>query len=91
MLTSQEAKKLNKQINNSVLFDKICSEIDLKLKTTCFVYENRMEIVISGEYSRELRDQVSQAYINNGWSKIEHQTSSENGERPGLTGMKFYF
>ena len=91
MLTPQEAKKLNKQTNDIVLFDKICSEIDLKLKTTCFVYEDRMEIVISGEYSKELRDQVAQTYINNGWSNVEHITSSENRERPGLTAMKFYF
>jgi len=45
-------------------------------------------LVITGEYSRALLDKVEQAYKEAGWKNVACTTSSENGERPGLTGLQ---
>jgi len=45
-------------------------------------------LVIAGEYSRGLLDKVEQAYRRAGWKNVTCRTSSENGERPGLTGLE---
>ena len=42
-------------------------------------------------YSKDIRDEIANLYVQKGWSKVEHMTSSENGERPGLTEFKFYW
>lgn len=47
-------------------------------------------LVIRGEYPRSLLDEIEQIYLINGWSKVVCQTSSENGERPGLTGLQLW-
>ena len=44
-------------------------------------------LVIEGEYSRALCDAVEEEYAYVGWNAI-CGTSTENGERPGLTGLK---
>lgn len=44
-------------------------------------------LVIDGEYNRIVCDAVKQKYIEAGWTNVECRTSSENGERPGLTGL----
>lgn len=50
-----------------------------------------ISVIISGEYSKEVRDHVVKDYMKRGWSNVTHITSSENGERAGLTLFKFYF
>lgn len=49
--------------------------------------ENYYHLVIPGEYSRKLCDAVEVAYTDAGWVNVQCRTSSENGERPGLTGL----
>ena len=47
------------------------------------------EAIIDGELSIEVRNKISQKYKDAGWDYVYHRTSSENGERPGLTSFKF--
>jgi hypothetical protein len=54
-------------------------------------YGSHVHIVIRDEYPTEVRDEVVEDYMKRGWSDVKHQTSTENGERGGLTGFKFYF
>lgn len=41
------------------------------------------------EPSFELRDSVAKKYKEAGWKYVYHRTSSENGERPGITSFIF--
>jgi hypothetical protein len=51
---------------------------------------SRVEAIIEGEPSLELRNEIARCYIDEaGWGYVYHQTSSENGERPGLTHFIF--
>lgn len=47
-------------------------------------------VVITGEYPREACDQVQSIYKEAGWAEALCKTSSENGERPGLTGLQVW-
>lgn len=47
-------------------------------------------IVIIGEYPRNICDEIERLYIEEGWQKAVCRTSSENGERGVLTGLKLY-
>ena len=47
-------------------------------------------LVIIGEYNRQTCDEVERIYTEAGWSKVKCKTSSENGERGGLTGLQLY-
>ena len=47
-------------------------------------------IVISGEYNRKVCDEVERFYTEAGWKRVKCRTSSENGERGGLTGLMLY-
>lgn len=47
------------------------------------------QAIIDGEYPVEVRNIISTMYVKAGWNYVYHKTSSENGERPGLT--QFYF
>ena len=47
-------------------------------------------VVISGEYPRVILDEVQKAFSNAGWHHVRCRTSSENGERGGLTGLQLY-
>jgi hypothetical protein len=56
-------------------------------------YEKDQEyyhLVIIGEYNRQTCDEVEKIYSQAGWSKVKCRTSSENGERGGLTGLQLY-
>lgn len=52
--------------------------------------QNYYHLVISGEYNRETCDEVERVYANAGWENVRCITSSENGERGGLTGLRMY-
>lgn len=45
-------------------------------------------LVIVGEYSRPVCDEIEKIYKNAGWGIVNCRTSSENGERGGLTGLR---
>ena len=47
-------------------------------------------LVISGEYNRQTCDEVEEIYTKAGWVKVRCSTSSEKGERGGLTGLQLY-
>lgn len=44
-------------------------------------------LVISGELNRETCKKIAELYREAGWRIVECKTSSENGERAGLTGL----
>lgn len=44
-------------------------------------------LVITGEYPRDIYDRIERVYKDAGWKKATVKSSSENGERPGLTAM----
>lgn len=47
-------------------------------------------LVIVGEYNRDVCNKIEELYTQAGWKEVSCKTSSENGERPGLTGLKFH-
>ena len=50
----------------------------------------RVEAIITGEPSVELRNEIARCYVDEaGWGYVYHRTSSENGECPGLTHFIF--
>lgn len=69
----------------------LISEIESKFrKKEVLRISGNLHVSINGErYSKDVRDAVCELYIREGWSKVTNQTSSENGERPGLTGFEF--
>lgn len=46
------------------------------------------DLVIKGEYPALILEIVMQRYKDAGWDVLFCKTSSDNGERPGLTRMK---
>jgi len=49
--------------------------------------ENYYHLVISGEYDRGVCNEVEKIYSDAGWTGVRCLTSSERGERGGLTGL----
>jgi hypothetical protein len=47
-------------------------------------------LVIVGEYNRQTCDEIEKIYRKGGWAKVKCKTSSENGERGGLTGLQLW-
>lgn len=52
--------------------------------------EEYYHLVIRGEYNRQTCDEVEKIYKNAGWKTVKCKTSSENGERGGLTGLQLW-
>jgi hypothetical protein len=52
--------------------------------------ENYYHLVITGEYSEAVCDQVERKYVSAGWSNAVCSTSSKKGERSGLTGLQLW-
>lgn len=50
--------------------------------------EDFYHLVIVGEYNRDVCDEIQNLYTNAGWKNVVCKTSSENGERGGLTGLR---
>lgn len=47
------------------------------------------EAIIDGEYTVNARNAIGQKYKEAGWNYVYHITSSERGDRPGLTYFIF--
>lgn len=47
-------------------------------------------LVVDGEYNRKTCDEVERIYEEAGWWRVKCSTSSENGERGGLTGLQLF-
>jgi hypothetical protein len=52
--------------------------------------EKYYHLVIVGEYNRQTCDEVERIYTKAGWLGVKCSTSSEKGERGGLTGLQLY-
>lgn len=52
--------------------------------------EQYYHLVIVGEYNRQTCDEIEKIYSDGGWDKVKCRTSSENGERGGLTGLQLW-
>ena len=52
--------------------------------------ESYYHLVINGEYNRQVCDEIEKIYTEYGWEKVKCRTSSENGERCGLTGLQLH-
>lgn len=52
--------------------------------------EDYYHLVISGEYNRITCDEIERLYKEAGWKKVICKTSSEKGERGGLTGLQLF-
>lgn len=79
-LKDMETKNIN--------FEELELKIDEQIKKFHGLYRWD-EAIIPGEYSFEVRNMLAKKYKENGWNFVYHQTSSENGERPGLTCFRF--
>lgn len=84
-------EEINEKINlneKDILLENVINE--LINSTTLDWNYNHIVIIIPSEYSKESRDYVVEEFKKVGWKKIEHKTSSESGERPGLTSFNFF-
>lgn len=45
--------------------------------------------IVDSELPMRLRDYIAELYIKSGWTYVYHRTSSENGEKAGLTSFMF--
>ena len=68
--------------------DKYVDEIDKELKENEPMFE-WFEAHVNGELPIVLRNAIAKKYIEAGWHKVYHHTTSENGERPGFTYFAF--
>lgn len=74
--------------NNNFNIEAIIKEIDNAIKRTHSWYPWESGI-IEDEIPIEVRNEIAKRYINEGgWKYVYHQTSSENGEKAGLTEFK---
>ena len=69
--------------------DELIEEIDMEIMTNHLWYSMFDFAILKGEYPKHIRDEVAQRYRDSGWEFVEHRTSSELGERPGITEFRF--
>lgn len=79
---------LNKIIAVKYNLDELEQKIDSKIISFHGWYPWE-EAIIEGELPLDIRNQIALRYKNAGWNYVYHRTSSEGGERPGLTSFKF--
>ena len=68
---------------------KVFDEIDEELKQSAIRGDDFPEAMLKFEIYKGYRKKIAQRYLEEGWYRVAHITSSENGERGGLT--HFYF
>ncbi|MDX1532609.1 MAG: hypothetical protein R3230_00195 [Nitrosopumilaceae archaeon] len=66
------------------------TRIDDALKRKYIDENGTIDVIVSGEPSQELRGALSKVYFDAGWKRVVISTSSDNGERPGLTQVTLY-
>lgn len=72
----------------NVNYYKLEKEIDDSIKSFHGWHEWE-EAIIDGEYPINVRNTIGQKYKEAGWNYVYHITSSEHGDRPGLTRFIF--
>lgn len=83
MITPNDVKQLS--IDKAKIADLI-NEMDQSIKDFHGDYPWEYAILM-GEYQNEVMDALLGKYFDAGWKYIFWQRSSENSERPGLTGI----
>lgn len=68
----------------------LIEKIDEKIQIEGFNRGNMVFVAIGGEMREDIKTEVTAEYLKAGWSKVEIINSSENGERPGMCGIKLY-
>lgn len=74
---------------SDVLVEELISKFEKKLKKED-KDEEYYHLVILGEYDRKVYDQIEETYRNAGWDKVVCKSSTETGEKPGLTGLQLW-
>lgn len=78
--------------DNIYATQKLIDEIEAKMRHRSELFDEYIYVSLQHEkYSKDIRDVVAGLYVDQGWSKVEHMTSSENNERPGITAFKLYW
>lgn len=72
----------------NVNYNKLEKEIDESIKRF-HGWCKWEEAIIDGEYPVSVRNAIGQKYKDAGWEYVYHLTSSERGDRPGLTRFLF--
>lgn len=82
--------KICSSTNINDIIDKIDHELLKDHNISKYAHNGKICIILDEEYPVIVRDLIAEKYREAGWKKVTHQTSSENGERPGLTDFTFY-
>lgn len=69
-------------------YNKLEKYIDNSIKE-CHGVNEYEQAFVKEEYPVNIRNTVAQKYKNAGWDYVYHITSSEHGDRPGLTRFIF--
>lgn len=65
-------------------------ELEQELTDSILEYANKINVFLHKEYPVHVRDLIAKKYMEqHGWKYAYHITSTENGERPGLTVLTF--
>lgn len=75
--------------SNDCSIDDIIAEIDAEIIENHHLYPMCDFAILTKEYPKSVRDEIAQKYRDAGWNFVGHRTSSENGERSGLTEFRF--
>lgn len=65
------------------------NKIEQELTDSIIEYVNKIHVFLHKEYPVHVRDLIAKRYMEHGWKYAYHITTSENGERPGLTVFTF--
>lgn len=84
MITPAELERYEIESAN---IEAIIIDIDTEIKKNHGHYPYE-EAMLHKEYTQAVRNEVARRYREAGWKYVIHRTSSENGERPGLTHFK---
>jgi len=84
-LTTPKDMRMNPNRESDIMAEAFEKQLKISVKG-----EKYYHLVIDGEYSREACTIIENAYKHAGWSKAVCRTSSEKGEREGLTGLQLY-
>lgn len=77
---------------NNIRTDDLVKELIEKIDAQLMDYAvvdgfNWKYIIVSPEYPVDVRNKVAREYIKAGWFRVYHHTTTENGERAGLTAF----
>ena len=82
--------KICSSTNINDIIDKIDHELVKDHHIAQYAHNGKIHIILDEEYPVIVRDLIAEKYKEAGWKLVTHRTSSENNERPGLTGFTFY-